>query len=333
MVWNEDRATLRRVAVPPAVRELLAEQPLCEAFGRPAEVGANRERPAIDARLDLSFEEGFCAKFLVPPEACREAPDSRRHARIRRIGLNLAQQLRGEERWQPVRFVGTMPRAVGSLARENLGPEPFVRDARTFGGDRLRRGIREIAHRLPADRRIGIESQSIASMPDHYRPLRPGCSPLAERLRSDPKTGPEPHSRSRSHSSPESAPPSRSLEPFRALPQFEVRTPLNNGKNPPVHVIRSPGMTPETLCVNMRAAPWHVDSNPLPCIDAACLADDGRSSRCRSWPAVTPRNLVSSMQDRDPGRHAECYCHQPVSLSSAARFRAPDCGVRSCVKA
>src|SRR5262245_37097802 len=45
------------LAVPAAVLELFAEEPVDEAIARFAEVGAKRQRTAIDARLDFALEE------------------------------------------------------------------------------------------------------------------------------------------------------------------------------------------------------------------------------------------------------------------------------------
>jgi hypothetical protein len=50
-----------------------------------------------------------------------------------------------------------VPRAVRSLAGENFGANPFARDAGALRGDRRRGGVRQIAHRLPADGRVRIE--------------------------------------------------------------------------------------------------------------------------------------------------------------------------------
>ncbi len=41
--------------------------------------------------------------------------------------------------------------------RENFGAHPFARNAGALRGDLLRGGVRQIAHRLPADGRVRIE--------------------------------------------------------------------------------------------------------------------------------------------------------------------------------
>ena len=62
-----------------------------------------------------------------------------------------------EQGRQPVGCVGPVPRAVRPLARENFRAHPFARDAGALRGDCLRRGVRQITHRLPADGRVRIE--------------------------------------------------------------------------------------------------------------------------------------------------------------------------------
>ena len=54
------RRAVLDLAVPAAVRELLAEQPLDERRHVDAEVGARRDDVAVDARLDLALEERGC---------------------------------------------------------------------------------------------------------------------------------------------------------------------------------------------------------------------------------------------------------------------------------
>jgi hypothetical protein len=48
-----------RLAVPPAVLQLFAEQPVDHAIDVEAEVGAQRDHHAVDAGLDLAAEEGL----------------------------------------------------------------------------------------------------------------------------------------------------------------------------------------------------------------------------------------------------------------------------------
>src|SRR5262249_21706406 len=148
---------LRRFAVPAAVVELLADETAREALRRASEVAAERERAAVDARLDLAFEKRLRAKLLVPAVAGLEPSDRRGDARIAAIDAGRTQQLQREERRQPVRGVRAVPRAIQPLAGEDFGADPLVRDPRALRGNRRRRGAREVAHRVPADGRVGIE--------------------------------------------------------------------------------------------------------------------------------------------------------------------------------
>src|SRR5262249_55944160 len=51
------------LAVPAAVRELFAQQAIDEPIAALAEIGAECDDPAVDARLDLALEEGRVAEF------------------------------------------------------------------------------------------------------------------------------------------------------------------------------------------------------------------------------------------------------------------------------
>ena len=93
----------------------------------------------------------------MPAEARLEARHRRVDGGIGAVDAGRAQEEQREEGRQPDGGVGAVPRAVRSLAGENVGAEPFARDAGALRGDRLRRGVREIAHRLPADGRVRIE--------------------------------------------------------------------------------------------------------------------------------------------------------------------------------
>jgi len=58
VVWNDERTgAALRLAVPAAVRELFTQQSVDESIARLAEVGAERDDAAVDARLNLTLEE------------------------------------------------------------------------------------------------------------------------------------------------------------------------------------------------------------------------------------------------------------------------------------
>src|SRR5262249_10126480 len=141
-------------AVPTAVLELFAGETAHQALRWTPEVGAERERAAVDARLHFALEERLRAKRLVPPEAGLEARDRRRDAGAGGADPRRAQQLQREKGWQPVRRAGAVPRAILSLTGEDCGADAFVRHAGALRGDRRRKRIRQIAHRLPAYGRI-----------------------------------------------------------------------------------------------------------------------------------------------------------------------------------
>ena len=68
------------------------------------------------------------------------------------------QELQDVERVGPVlreRVAG--PQAVRRLEREQPGAPALGRDPCPFGGDDVRRLVRQVAHHLPADRGVGVE--------------------------------------------------------------------------------------------------------------------------------------------------------------------------------
>lgn len=122
--------TARRLAVPAAVGELLTNEALRETALRPAEVATERERAAVDARLDLALEERLAAELRVPPEAGREARHRRIDGLVRRIDARCPQQEQRVQRRQPQRVIASVPRAVGILPGEDLGAERLAGNAR-----------------------------------------------------------------------------------------------------------------------------------------------------------------------------------------------------------
>jgi len=158
--------TLRCCAVPTAVVELLADETARQTLRRAPEVGAKREHPPVDARLQFPLEEPVPSEFrptqlpeglIVPPQARLEARHRRINRRFGAVGAGRAQEQQCEKGRQPDTAIASVPRAVRLLAGENFGPEALARDAGAFGCNRSRRGIRQIAHRLPADGGVRIE--------------------------------------------------------------------------------------------------------------------------------------------------------------------------------
>ena len=158
------RRAVLDLAVPAAVRELLAEEPLDQRRHVHAEVGAGRDDVAVDARLDLALEEPLRRPGRVPPGAIAPrdvvADETDRSPRLlaRRVEPEPSQELQHVERVGPVlRERVARPQAVRRL--EGQQPRaPAVRgDARPLGCDDVRRLVGQVAHDLPADRGISVE--------------------------------------------------------------------------------------------------------------------------------------------------------------------------------
>jgi len=97
------------------------------------------------------------AALVVPPQACFEVRGCGLHGRIGRVNAGRAQQLHREECCFTNWSIVAAPRAIRLLAPENFSAEPFVWDAVALQTQCLGVGSREIAHRLPAYRRVRIE--------------------------------------------------------------------------------------------------------------------------------------------------------------------------------
>ena len=83
-----------------------------------------------------------------------------RPSRLLALGIEPepAQELQDVERVGPVlRPRPAGPQAVRRLEREQPGAPALGRDPRPLGGDDVGRLVRQVAHDLPADRRIGVE--------------------------------------------------------------------------------------------------------------------------------------------------------------------------------
>src|SRR6185503_20278002 len=135
------------LTVPPTVFKLLTEESRDDAINVLAEVRAERDGPAIDARLDLAIEEPLAIVLLAA--AVAHASGRAAHALVARIDPELLQQLEDRQRRDPglsllrdrvVDPARREARALGPLAVLALEPEEpcapaFVRDARAFRGD------------------------------------------------------------------------------------------------------------------------------------------------------------------------------------------------------
>jgi hypothetical protein len=172
-----DRAVLL-LAVPPAVFHLLAEQPLHDRRDVHAEVGAERDRPAVDARLHLPGEERL--GVVLPLDVVPHQGDGAAGRRAGRVEAERAQQrqapggggprgeqgaaLRGAERLPPLlclfgieRRRAARPLAVRPLQREQPCAPALVLHPGSFGGYFAGRRVGQVAHHLPADRRVAVK--------------------------------------------------------------------------------------------------------------------------------------------------------------------------------
>src|SRR5262249_25407916 len=144
------------LAVPAAVGELLTGEPLEETMARLAEVAAERDGRAVDAGLHLAVEEGRVPVPRPPRHPLADALDRRARGGARGVDAELPQELQGVQRRLP-RPRTLAPATVRELAPEELRSPALGGDPRALGGDALRGLAGEVAHHLPADRRIRVE--------------------------------------------------------------------------------------------------------------------------------------------------------------------------------
>ena len=147
-----------RLAVPAAICELLAEQPVDESIAALAEIRAERDDPAVDAGLDLALEKGRVAEFRSPRDVVADAIDRGSRPRARRVDPQVAQEHQRVHVRPPERRGDAIaPLAVGALLVEQTRAPSLRRDARPFARHDLRRRVGEVAHDLPADGGIRVE--------------------------------------------------------------------------------------------------------------------------------------------------------------------------------
>ena len=158
-MWNDERTEPRSASQfqPPSASCSL-EQAIDETVAALAEVGAECDDAAVDARFDLAFEERRISELGSPRDVLANEIDRRSRARARRVEAEVAQQQQRVHVRPPERRGDAVaPLAVGPLLIEQPRAPSFRRDARPLGRDDLRGRLGEIAHDLPADRRVGVE--------------------------------------------------------------------------------------------------------------------------------------------------------------------------------
>ncbi len=161
-----------RFAVPSAVVELLTEQPGDDAVNVLAEVRADRDGAAVDARFDLAFEERLTG--VLPPAVFPDTVDGRADGGVARVDAKVAKQPQGRQRggpWLTVRitedWLGWSPVGAGeagaagpmtvALQVQQSFTRPGLGHPSTFRGHLGCRCVGEVAKDLPPDRRIGIK--------------------------------------------------------------------------------------------------------------------------------------------------------------------------------
>ena len=127
-----------------------------------AEVGADRRDLPVDAGLDLAFEEGIAVTFLRAASLPRHAvaDEAHRAARLvaRGIETHVPQQHQDVHRGVPPAVPRrAAPPPVGPLEGEQPRARALGGDPRALGRDLVRGRIGQVAHHLPADRRVRIK--------------------------------------------------------------------------------------------------------------------------------------------------------------------------------
>src|SRR5581483_5030054 len=103
------------LAVPSAVGHLLAEEPFHDAVDVVAEIGPERNDPAVDAGLDLAPEERLAVVF--PPAVLADEAYRVAGLRARRVDSEVLEKLQAPARRGPLREERALP-----LGRQRLPP-------------------------------------------------------------------------------------------------------------------------------------------------------------------------------------------------------------------
>src|SRR4051794_12475000 len=110
----------RRLAVPAAILELLAEQALEQPVDFSAEIGARPQYPPVDAGLGFAVEERTAVE-LPPPDAVLHEADRLAHLFVGRIRAQILQQGERVVGGHPAVLAVVTPIAVFRLQAEQLG--------------------------------------------------------------------------------------------------------------------------------------------------------------------------------------------------------------------
>src|SRR5439155_22796635 len=94
-------------AVPPAIAHLLTEEPVHDALDVLAEVGSDRNGPAVDARLHLAREEELAV--VLPPALLADLADGVARSCAGRIKTECPQQHQAPGGGGPFGEEGALP--------------------------------------------------------------------------------------------------------------------------------------------------------------------------------------------------------------------------------
>jgi hypothetical protein len=167
---------VRRLAVPAAIGQLLAEQSVYEIADVLPEVRPGRSHLPVDARFYLAGEKAIAFALTrtrtLPRHVIADAAECQSRLGARGIETEESKQPQDVHRGVPtVVPSGTTPPAVGCLQREQMRGPALDSSLSALGSDFVRRRIGQVPHHLPANRGIGIEQ------PAQHRSLGFGPSP------------------------------------------------------------------------------------------------------------------------------------------------------------
>src|SRR5579859_1843099 len=167
------------LAVPTAVTHLLTEEPIDDAVDVLAEIRSQCDDFAVDARLDLAGKEGLA--IVLPRNVLADPADGLPRFQSFGIESESPQQHQAPRRGGPFRKERALPLgwqgfppldrlsrgqsrgralvplAVMPLERQQTCAPALARDSGTLGRDVLLGRVGEVAHDLPADRRIRVQ--------------------------------------------------------------------------------------------------------------------------------------------------------------------------------
>src|SRR3989442_7838809 len=147
------------LAIPPAIRRLLAEKPLNDACHVLAEIRADRHYASVDARLDLAREQRSAVPWAsgVPRRVVADGADCVPRLLARSVDAQVAEHQQGKQR-DPLRVRrAVVPQPVLPPESQKARAPAFGGNAGTLRGDLVGRRSGQVAHRLPANRRVRIE--------------------------------------------------------------------------------------------------------------------------------------------------------------------------------